>query len=52
MIYKDILTLTDHLDNVIEIWVEFNKKYITEEAVDALKETIRLTVTEYYRGER
>lgn len=50
MTYQEITPLTSHIDTVISIWYEFNEKHMTEEAVEALKDTIRLTLTSYYGG--
>ncbi len=51
MTYQEITPLTSHIDTVISIWYEFNEKHMTEEAVEALKDTIRLTLIDFY-GEK
>lgn len=48
MTYPEITPLTSHVDTVIDIWFEFNQKRVTEEAVEALKDTIRLTLIDFY----
>lgn len=50
MKYYQIRSLTDHINDIINIWFEHNQKNITEEGIEALKDTIRLTLTSYYRG--
>jgi len=42
--------LNDHINNIIDIWFDFNIKNITEESIEALKETINLTLKDYCRG--
>lgn len=49
MNYLQIRPLTDHLDDVIGIWFDHNKNHITEERVEALKDTVKLTVLGYYK---
>lgn len=49
MRYGQIKPLTEHVGTIIDIWFE-NNKSITAEGIDALKDTIRLTLTSYYRG--
>jgi hypothetical protein len=48
MTYQEITPLTSHVDTMIDIWFDFNQKSMTEEAVEALKDTIRLTLIDFY----
>lgn len=50
MTYRQLRPLTDHVDDIIDIWFDSNK-VVTTKGVEALKNTIRLTLTHYY-GER
>lgn len=50
MKYYQTRSLTDHINEVIDIWFEMNQNHITEESKKALKDTIRLTLTSYYGG--
>ena len=50
MTYTEVRPLTDHLNDVIDIWIDHYQNNITKEGVEALKDTIRLTPTSYYGG--
>lgn len=39
--------LAKHIEDVINVWWDFNKNHITEESVEALQQTIRLTLLEW-----
>lgn len=49
MKYSKIQPLTEHIGTIIDIWFE-NNKSITREGIDALKDTLRLTLISYYEG--
>ena len=41
--------LANHLEEVIDIWFEFNRNNITKKGVEALKDTVSLTIINYYK---
>lgn len=53
MIYQSYVSslkrkeLSQHLDEVIDIWFTFNRDKPSKQQIDALKETIKLTVRDF-----